>query len=225
MLAQNEHAAPVGLDLAGRGAPDASMPSAAACCARCVGIHMGGDIGLLAVLLGVALQDGVRAGHRRRQAPRPRSPRPSCASGVVQALEDTQSTPPCQRTGIGREAEQDDPDLLLGSFALRRRRRGAGSFPQGCRSAPGRAPSPCCRSRRGSCRAPLQPSGDRAPAENGRVRRAVDLGQRDQHRRLDRAKPTVGVGPLTQRLKLQRMRGDIGHVEPFSTSTAASLSL
>jgi hypothetical protein len=63
------------------------------------------------------------------------------------------------------------------------------------------------------------------PAEDGRVRRAVDLRQGDQHRGLDRAKPAFRRGPLAQRLELQRMRGDVGHVEPFRTSTAAALSL
>jgi hypothetical protein len=62
-------------------------------------------------------------------------------------------------------------------------------------------------------------------AEDGRVGRPVDLRQRDQHRRLDRAKPAFGGRPLAQRLELERMRGDVGHVEPFQHLDRGALSL
>ena len=45
------------------------------------------------------------------------------------------------------------------------------------------------------------------------VGRAVNLGQGDQHGGFNRAKARLGVGPLAQRLKLQRMRRDIGQVQ------------
>ncbi len=52
-----------------------------------------------------------------------------------------------------------------------------------------------------------------ASGKDGRVGGAVEFRQRDQHGRLDRPQALRAVGPLAQRLELQRVRRDIRDVE------------
>jgi hypothetical protein len=173
-----------------------------------VGIHMGRDIRLLPVLLGVAVQ------HRVAQVIDGGGNLNFVALGlhalkrVEQAFEDAQVGRRADGAGIGREAEKDDPHLLLGirlapqgGQALRLFHEAVDPFEAGGhRLAVGRPGAVV-----GTAVAALRPM---TPAEDGRVRRAVDLRQGHQHRRLDRAKPAFRRGPLPKRLELDRMRRD-----------------
>jgi hypothetical protein len=88
------------------------------------------------------------------------------------------------------------------------------------------------RHRLGACRRPavptaqpLQPSAPWRPAKTvGLVAPSIS-GSAISIVVSTGPSPLAEAGPLAQRLELQRMRGDIGHVERGSTSTAAALSL
>ena len=53
----------------------------------------------------------------------------------------------------------------------------------------------------------------RSPAKHDRSRRPVEFGNGDHHGRLNRRKSAVGTLPFLDRLKFERLRGDIRHVE------------
>ncbi len=56
-------------------------------------------------------------------------------------------------------------------------------------------------------------AGADAAAEHHRAGGAVDLGDRDHHRRLDRRQALAAGRPTARALELQRVGGDVGHVE------------
>ena len=118
-------------------------------------------------------------------------------------------------TGIRREAVKHDADLAFGDLRAAQLRHaddlvhqrldplGAG----GHRVAFGfRVGFAAARAGQAACRI-------MAARENGRVRRAVDFRQGDQHGGFHRAKPATRSPPLPKRLEFQRLCGDIGHIE------------
>ncbi len=56
--------------------------------------------------------------------------------------------------------------------------------------------------------------GAAAAAVDHRAGGAVELGDRDHHRRLDRQQPARRAAPLVERLELHRRDGEVGHVQP-----------
>jgi hypothetical protein len=171
------------------------------------------DVGLGAAGLGVALEHGGAQGLHRLGRLDVVAGGLHGAQRAVQALEHRQIGRGADRAGVGREAvEHHRHPPLRPRRAAQAPRAAVRSASRSIRSgqgamARGRAPA---RQRRAQ---PVQAVGAEAAAEDHRVRRAVDLGQRDHHRRLDRGQPAVRGCPLVQRLELQRMRGDVGHVE------------
>ncbi len=119
--------------------------------------------------------------------------------------------------GIRREVEQDDADLALGPGAAAQADEavdaggeGGGALRAGLHLAAvavrGEAAEPVAAG------AGLAGAGG-AAAEDGRLDGAVDLGDRHHDGVLDGQQPAARGAPFLQRLELQRMGGDVGHVE------------
>ena len=216
LVAEDEDAAPV---RTGRGRGRDPSPSrsraAAASGGRFRGGDAGGDVGGLAEAAALPPQDGVAQGvdgggrgdvvavglHR--------------VQDVVEAFEDAEVGGGADRAGVRREAVEDDGDPALRGLGPAEGRKTKDLFSQrldafraGCHDAGGVVAGAWQ-----FCGAAVAAVGVVAAGEDGGVGRAVDLGQRDQHRGLDRAEAAVGGGPLAEGLELERVRGDVGHVE------------
>ncbi len=116
--------------------------------------------------------------------------------------------------GIGREVEQDDRHPLAGALGAPQRHH--------LRDARGQHADPLAM--RQPCRWHGRPrhhlarrsgAGDAAaPAEGDRRDGTVQFRDRHHHGGFDRRQPARVVLPLVQGLEFERMRGEIGHVEP-----------
>ena len=151
---------------------------------------MVGDIRLLPILLGIALEDRIaQIVDRGRNIDRVTiglHPRQS----VEQAFKDTQIGRRANRACIGRKAEQDDPHLLVGVALTPEQRKALCFFdkaddPLGAwRHRLGR------RSALAHQRTALATIKPMPPTKDGRVGGAINLGKCDQHRGLNRPQPT-----------------------------------
>ena len=173
------------------------------------------DIGFLPVLLCGAFQH--RGAQRLDAVGRGQviATRGHRVQRVVERAEHVQIGRRSGRAGIGRKAEQHDGELALGHLSAAQRHQTPDAFAQlfdplgaGCHRLDV-ALRCAVVAATGAARRTV------ASGEDRRIGRAVQLGQGDQHRGLDRPQPLRRMGPLRQRLELQRMRRDIGHVEPF----------
>ena len=215
---QHMHPAPIGLDATGGGAPsglDFGQP-------RGLGDDLGGgdsgvDVRGLTMAGSVAVQDSLAqrldtVGRRQVIAFGLEG-----VQGVEKAFEHAKIGRSPRRACIRRKAIKHDSQLPRShgravQFGQPRHLVGQSLDPLGAgRHGPGFSGF-----NRGGLAHPataVATLGVMATGENGGVRRAVDLRQCDQHGGFHRAKPTGGGLPLAERLELQRMRGDVGHVQ------------
>ena len=209
MLAQNQDRRPVGLVNSGRRAPlgfdlrkiffpaDMAIDRNARC-----------DVRRLAEVIGIAAQDAVAERVDIRRQVHFIAFALHRGHGVVQRAEHGQMRRGACRAAIGREVEQHDRDLPVRELAA----------PQADQLV-----DPSGKHRRAlrfACHVPaagFRATGlawHRAPAIDHRSGGAVDLGQGDHHRRLDRRQPLFARPPFLQALELDREGRQIGHVEP-----------
>ena len=216
LRAKHEDAAPVRLMLTGGRPPDRlDFGQRRRLAHDGVGIDIGPDVGLLPVLGGIALQDQRtqiidRSWQFERVA--------VClhpGQGVEQAFENAQISRRAHRARVGGKAEKDDTDLLVGVCLAAQQCqtlclfcKGRDAFVAGGHRLEGGVAF-------AHMRTALATVGPVATAEHGGVGRAVDLRQGDKHCRLDRTQPLRVRSPLTKGLKLQRLRGHIGHIKLF----------
>jgi hypothetical protein len=148
----------------------------------------------------------------------------------VQRLEHRQVGGGAGVAGVRREVEQHHRDLALGALraAQRHQPRDARGQGVGALGAAGACRALVVRGvERAACAQPVQacPARAAAAAEHHRAGGAVELGDRDHHRGLHRQQAAVGAAPLVERLELDRVRREVGHVEPGQHSSAACASL
>ena len=212
---EDEDTAPVRTDPARRGAPGSlDLLQRRSLADDGVDIDMGRDIRLLPVARRIAGKDRVaQIIDRRGQIDaialglHPRERR-------VQAFEDREIGGGPHGPGIGRKAEKHDADLLVGiALAVQEReaqrlfRQRGDTFGTGGHGAAVGLAGAGQRAA-GTAARPV------AAGKDGGVGRAVDLGQSHEHGRLDRTQALRRGGPLAKRLELERLGGDVGHVEP-----------
>jgi hypothetical protein len=175
---------------------------------------MGRDIGLLPVLLGVALQDG---GAQRLDVSgtSTRSPRPSCACKVLCRLsKTTQVGRRAHAPALGGKPNRTIPTFFSAVLPCAAGGQAQGLFHEAVDPFEAGRHRLVVGARRGSCRnSPLQPSGPwRPPKTVGFVAPSISGRAISIVVSTGPSPPSAGR-PLTQRLELQRMRGDVGHVE------------
>ena len=205
LRAQHEDVGAVGLVAARRRAPLGLDLREVGLAAQVVlGRNAGVDVGLGAVALGIAVEDFFAQGvdalrHFDRVAVRRQA-----LQRVEQRGVDRQERRRAGGAGIGREVEQHRGELPLGLRGPAERYQSRDPLGE-----PGRALGmdphvPC-----------VVGAGIRgAAAEHHRGGGAVEFGDRDHHGRLDRRQAAVTRLPLFQGLKLQRLGGEVGHIEP-----------
>ncbi len=123
--------------------------------------------------------------------------------GAMQRLIDAQECRGARCARVGREVEENDGDLAVRALA-----RPQSHEPL---DAVGKARDPFLVRLDVARRAGQGVA--RPPAKHDRSRRPVEFGNGDHHGRLDRRKSAVGTLPFLDRLKFERLRGDIRHVE------------
>ena len=217
--AEHEDRAAVAELLAGRRAPvrlDVGEPALAAHVV--VGRDAREHVGIGAMTLGVAVQDGLAQGIDACRHLDAVAGALHAGQRVMQRFEHGQMRGRAGVAAIRREVEQHDGDLALGALgaaqgdqpvhAQRQRFRAldAALHVAGVAGRREHAASVAARA--------LRARGIRATAEGDRARRAVQLRNRDHDRRLDGQQAALAGTPLLERLELERMRGDVGHVEP-----------
>ncbi len=217
-LAEDPDRTPVAELAPGRGAPlglDLLEPLLAP------HVVVGGDarvhVGRRAVLLGVAVDDALaQRVDARRQLDRV-ALLLHRAQRVVERLEDAEERGGAGVAGVRRKVEQHAGDLALGALAApqvdhardaRGKRVGALAAHLHVVRAVGLVERAAARAA-GAARV----AGVGTAAEHHRTRRAVELGEGDHHRRLDRQQPSFGAAPLLQRLELDRRHRQVRHVE------------
>jgi hypothetical protein len=217
-LAQHEDRAAVALLAARRRAPlrlDLAQPALAAHVV--VGGDPGVDVGGRAVLRGVALQHALaqrldRLGHVDGVALRLHR-----GQRVVQRVEHREVGGGADVGALGRVVEQHHRDLARGALGAahrhqladpRREHRHALGAHVHVEPALLRAEGAGVVAA-GAGRA----GGAGAPAEDHRSGRAVELGDRHHDRALDRQQTAVRRAPLHERLELDRVGGEVRHVE------------
>ncbi len=168
-----------------------------------VGRDAGMDIGIRAEALGIAVDDPLaQLVHRGRQLDRIALGLER-AERVVKRFEHAQIGRGADRAAIGREVEQDDREAALGG-------RGAAQLDQ---------PGDPRRQHAGALvvealvARPIGGGLVAAAAEHHRASRAIQLRDRDHHGRLDRGQAARRALPLLERLELQRMGGEVGHIQ------------
>ena len=217
-LAEHEDRGAVALLAAGRGTPlrlDLGEPALAP--DMVAGADPDMDIRHRAIARGIALDDRLAqpidaVGNRDAVALGPhRQQRP------VQRFEHREIGRRAGVAGIGREVEQHDADLAFGPGRAPQRHQLLGP----CRQHLGAlgadmhvALAFAGRELAGAAAAGAVPGLFRAPAEDDRAGRAVELGNRDHDGRFDRQQAAIRRAPLVECLELGRMRREVGHVEP-----------
>ena len=219
LLAQHEDVAPVGQLPPRRRAPlPLDLVQMRLAAHMVVGADAGVHVGVLTEAVGVALQHPVAQridafGNLDRIARVAQR-----AQRVEQRLEHRQERRRAGGARVGRKVEDGQRDAPLGPpgaaqadhlFHAARQHLGAlgAHVHVAGRGAVGEVAGAV---------AALAMAADRAgaPAEHRGAGGAVDLGDRDHDRRLDRRQPARAAAPFLKRLELQRMGGDIGHVQP-----------
>ena len=138
---------------------------------------------------------------------------------VVQGGEHRKVGRRAHRARVGREVEEDDGELAPLPLCLAEGSRALTPAPPAPRPARGR---PACGGRRappGSCsadRSPWQAPAELSerPAEHHRGDGAVQFRDRHHDGGLHRREARAGCAPGFERLELQRLGGDVGHVQP-----------
>ena len=123
--------------------------------------------------------------------------------GSMQRLVNAQECRGACRAGVGRKVEENNGHLALRAIA--------GSQPHEPLDAVGKARDPFFVRLDVARRAGQGVA--RPPAEYDRSRGPVEFGNGDHHGRFNRRKSPVGALPFLDRLKFERLRGDIRHVE------------
>ena len=123
--------------------------------------------------------------------------------GSMQELINAEERRGAGRAGVGRKVEENDRHLALRAIA--------GPQTHEPLDAVGKARDPFLVRLDVARRAGQGVA--RPPAKYDRSRRPVEFGNRDHHGGLDRRKSAVGTLPFLDRLKFERLRGDIRHVE------------
>ena len=121
----------------------------------------------------------------------------------MQGLINAQERRGACRARVGRKVEENDGHLALRAIA--------GSQPHEPLDAVGKARNPF-PVRLDVARRAVQGVA-RPPAKYDRRRRAIEFGNGDHHGGFNRRKSSVGTLPLLDRLKFERLSGDIRHVE------------
>ena len=96
-----------------------------------IGGDMGGDVGLLPILLGIALQDGVAEGVDGGGNLNVIAAEFQALKCIKETFEDTEVSGCADGARIGWEAEQDHADLLLGVFFTAQGCKAARLFDEG----------------------------------------------------------------------------------------------
>ncbi|MCY1169564.1 hypothetical protein D9M73_96090 [compost metagenome] len=212
------HRGAIGLQLAGCRPPtrlDLGQPRFARDDA--VGGDAGMDIGLGAIARGIAVQDRVaqriHAGGHLHSIAFARQP----LQRRVERGEHAEELRGARRPGMGREVEQHDGNALLGIGGAAQGDDFGGARGErfgALAAALHRADFACRREGTAALAAGARRcAAIRTTAEHHRHGAAVQLGNRDHHRRFERQQALAVRAPGLQRLELDRMRGDIGHVE------------
>ena len=218
LRAEDLHRGAVGLQLAGGGAPGGfDLGEMGLALDDRVGTDAGVDIRLRAVASGVAAEDALA--HRIGRG--------GDIDGVaftieplerrVERFEHRQELRGPGGSGVGREVEQNRGDALVGiggATQLDELEHPRGQHLGALGAGLHRAHLP----RRGKSAAPPAAGTRRtgavgAAAEHHRHGAAVQLGDRDHHRRFERQQSLTIRGPGLQRLELDRMGGEIRPVE------------
>ena len=214
LFAQHEHPAAIGLHATGGGAPDGfHLGQMGGVAHDDIGIDKGRDIGGLAVKRGIAPQNscaqvidryrhikGVAIGLHRGQR-------------VVQAFKHRQVSCGASSARIRRKAEQHDAQLFVGIFGLMQLGQPIGFLGQRGDTLGAGGHRAAVFVAFAHVVATLAAIEAMTTRKNGGVCCAVNFRQRDQHGGFNRAKALACLRPLAEGLKLQGVRGDIGHIQ------------
>ena len=151
------------------------------------------------------------------RAPRPCSRRVAARAACCAAIEHRQVRGRAGVAGVRREVEQHHRDLALGAFGAAQRDQAVDARGEhlGALDADVHVAALVVR-REGAgpvATGALRAGRGGAAAEHHRPGRAVELRDRDHDRGLDRQQAAVRSAPLLERLELDRLRGEVGHVE------------